>query len=74
MLSDRLITLARDADRAGLRAAAVRLIGLAHEVLDRPATGSAWKRSGKGRVHAPKPGGAVGGFGIARSFTAATAP
>lgn len=34
MLSDRLIALARDADHAGLRAAAVCLIGLAHDVLD----------------------------------------
>lgn len=41
MLSDRLITLAQDADRAGLRGAALRLIGLAHQVLDRPAQGLA---------------------------------
>ena len=41
MLSDRLITLAQDADRAGLRGAALRLIGLAHQVLDRPAQGFA---------------------------------
>lgn len=34
MLSDRLLTLAADADRAGLASAATTLIGLAHTVLD----------------------------------------
>ena len=38
VLSDRLITLAQDADRAGLRPIAVRLIELAYEVLDRTTT------------------------------------
>lgn len=41
VLSDRLLTLAQDADRAGLRGAALRLLGLAHQVLDRPASGLA---------------------------------
>jgi hypothetical protein len=36
MLSDRLISLAQDADRAGLRAAADRLVRLACDVLDPP--------------------------------------
>jgi hypothetical protein len=35
MLADRLIALAEDADRAGLRAAAERLVTLAHDVLER---------------------------------------
>ena len=34
MLSDRLLTLAEDADRAGLRSAAESLLSLASEVLD----------------------------------------
>ena len=34
MLSDQLIALAEDADRVGLRPAAVRLVQLAHAVLD----------------------------------------
>lgn len=37
MLSDRLLTLAEDADRAGLRTAAESLLSLASEVLDPPA-------------------------------------
>lgn len=41
VLSDRLLTLAQDADRAGLRGAALRLLGLAHQVLDRPTSGLA---------------------------------
>jgi len=36
MLSDRLIGLAQDADRAGLRVTASELVRLACEVLDRP--------------------------------------
>ena len=36
MLSDRLLTLAQDADRAGYRVAAENLLFLAEEVLDRP--------------------------------------
>lgn len=36
MLSDRLITLAQDADRAGYRIAAENLLFLAEEVLDKP--------------------------------------
>jgi hypothetical protein len=36
MLSDRLLTLAEDADRAGLRTAAESLLSLASEVLDPP--------------------------------------
>jgi hypothetical protein len=36
MLSDRLLTLAQDADRAGYREAAEHLLSLAEEVLDRP--------------------------------------
>lgn len=34
VLSDRLISLARDADRVGLRESAGRLIALAYSVLD----------------------------------------
>jgi hypothetical protein len=37
MLSDRLLTLAEDADKAGLRTAAESLLSLASKVLDRPA-------------------------------------
>jgi hypothetical protein len=37
MLSDRLLTLAQDADQAGLRCAAEHLLSLACEVLDKPA-------------------------------------
>lgn len=36
VLSDRLITLAREADRAGCVAEAGDLVRLAHSVLDRP--------------------------------------
>jgi hypothetical protein len=36
MLSDRLLTLAQDADQAGLRSAAEHLLSLASEVLDKP--------------------------------------
>ena len=36
MLSDRLLTLAQDADRAGYRVAAENLLFLAEEVLDKP--------------------------------------
>lgn len=36
MLSDRLLTLAQDADRAGYRDAAEHLLSLAEEVLDQP--------------------------------------
>jgi hypothetical protein len=36
MLSDRLLTLAEDAHRAGLRSAAESLLSLASEVLDPP--------------------------------------
>jgi len=37
MLSDRLLSLAEDADRAGMRGAAEHLLGLASDVLDPPA-------------------------------------
>jgi hypothetical protein len=37
LLSDRLLTLAEDADKAGLRSAAQTLLSLASKVLDRPA-------------------------------------
>ena len=37
MLSDRLLTLAQEADRAGCVSVADRLVVLAHAVLDRPA-------------------------------------
>jgi hypothetical protein len=37
LLSDRLLTLAEDADRAGLRTAAESLLFLASKVLDQPA-------------------------------------
>jgi hypothetical protein len=37
LLSDRLLTLAEDADRAGLRTAAESLLFLASQVLDQPA-------------------------------------
>jgi hypothetical protein len=37
MLSDRLLTLAEDADRVGLRSAAESLLYLASKVLDQPA-------------------------------------
>lgn len=36
MLSDRLLTLAQDADRAGYRLAAENLLFLAEEVLEQP--------------------------------------
>ena len=36
LLSDRLLTLAQDADRAGYRIAAEHLLYLANEVLDPP--------------------------------------
>ena len=36
MLSDRLLTLAQDADRAGYRKAAEHLLSLAEDVLDQP--------------------------------------
>ena len=36
MLSDRLITLAKAADSAGLRSTATRLVRLAHTVLEEP--------------------------------------
>jgi len=36
LLSDRLLTLAQDADRAGYRVAAEHLLDLASEVLDPP--------------------------------------
>lgn len=36
MLSDRLLTLAQDADRAGYRVAAEHLLFLAEEVLEEP--------------------------------------
>ena len=36
LLSDRLLTLAEDADRAGYRLAAEHLLSLASEVLDAP--------------------------------------
>ena len=38
MLSDRLLTLAEDADKAGFRTAAENLLFLASKVLDQPAT------------------------------------
>jgi hypothetical protein len=38
LLSDRLLTLAEDADKAGFRTAAESLLSLASKVLDRPAT------------------------------------
>ena len=41
VLSDRLITLAQDADRAGLTNAARRLIHLAHAVFDEVPAGPA---------------------------------
>jgi len=37
MLSDRLITLARDADRAGFTGTADRLVKLAYAIFDEPA-------------------------------------
>jgi hypothetical protein len=37
LLSDRLLTLAQDADKAGLRVAAEHLLQMASEVLDNPA-------------------------------------
>ena len=37
LLSDRLLTLAEDADKAGFRTAAKRLLHLASTVLDQPA-------------------------------------
>jgi hypothetical protein len=37
MLSDRLLTLAEDADKAGFRTAAESLLSLASKVLDQPA-------------------------------------
>lgn len=37
LLSDRLLTLAEDADKAGFRTAAESLLSLASEVLDQPA-------------------------------------
>ena len=37
VLSDRLLALAQDAERVGLRASALRPVVLAREVLDRPA-------------------------------------
>jgi len=37
ILSDRLLSLAQDADRAGCRATAERLLALAHTVFDEPA-------------------------------------
>ncbi|HVC60342.1 MAG TPA: hypothetical protein VND19_08300 [Acetobacteraceae bacterium] len=37
LLSDRLLTLAEDADKAGFRSAAESLLSLASEVLDKPA-------------------------------------
>jgi hypothetical protein len=37
LLSDRLLTLAEDADRAGYRLTAEHLLSLASEVLDEPA-------------------------------------
>jgi hypothetical protein len=37
VLSDRLLTLAEDADKAGLRTAAESLLSLASKVLDQPA-------------------------------------
>ena len=36
LLSDRLLTLAEDADRAGFRSAAERLLTLASKVLEQP--------------------------------------
>ncbi len=36
VLADRLITLAQEADRAGLRDSAARLLGLIDLVLDQP--------------------------------------
>jgi hypothetical protein len=36
LLSDRLLTLAEDADKAGFRTAAERLLHLASKVLDQP--------------------------------------
>ncbi len=36
MLSDRLLTLAEDADKAGFRTAAESLLSLASKVLERP--------------------------------------
>ena len=36
MLSDRLITLAQEADRAGYPRSATRLLGLAYAVFDEP--------------------------------------
>lgn len=38
LLSDRLLTLAQDADRAGYRVVAEHLLYLASDVLDPPAT------------------------------------
>jgi hypothetical protein len=38
MLSDRLLRLAEDADSAGFRTAAVTLLTMASQVLDRPKT------------------------------------
>lgn len=38
VLSDRLLTLAQEADRAGLQEAASELVVLAHTVLDAPAS------------------------------------
>ncbi len=37
MLCDQLLTLAKDADRAGLTRTASRLVGLAHKVFEEPA-------------------------------------
>ena len=42
MLADRLIHLAQDADRVGMRQAATRLIDLAHAVFDEP---GAWSNA-----------------------------
>ena len=40
LLADRLLTLAQDADRAGMRSAAGRLVELAYDVLDNPGAAS----------------------------------
>lgn len=40
MLSDRLLTLAKEADHAGMRVAAEHLLYLAHYVLDEPEVGT----------------------------------
>ncbi|HEY1934125.1 MAG TPA: hypothetical protein VGG99_19115 [Acetobacteraceae bacterium] len=45
MLSDRLLTLAQDADRAGFRGAAEHLLGLASDVLEPAPVRAAHRRA-----------------------------